>query len=144
MDIRGKLRGEDPGMTRRDKDSKAKRKREREREERERATKNKIEQNQRGEHLRVVGHVPRLINRHLSIAACRYAIRCISIRPARYLSTGAHIFSRLRRLADCLVVIKQANPFFRLRFFCGYNKKENINDRCKKRMYEYKIYILII
>lgn len=55
-------------------------------------TENKIEQNQRGEHLRVVGHVPQLINRHLSIAACRYAIRCISIRPLRNLSAGTHIF----------------------------------------------------
>jgi len=127
MDIRGKLQGEDPGMTRRDKDSKAKRKRERERGERkregERATKNKIEQNQRGEHLRVVGHVPRLINRHLSIAVCRYAIRCISIKPARYISTSAHIFSRFRRLADCLV-IKQANPFFRF-FVVTTKKKKN-------------------
>lgn len=44
MDIRGKLQGEDPGTTRRDKDRETKRKREGER-ERETVTKNKIEQN---------------------------------------------------------------------------------------------------
>lgn len=115
------LQGKDPGTTRRNEDGEAKRRRERERDSDE---KQEIEQNQRGEHLRVAGHVPRLINRHLSIAACRYAIRCISIRPLRYLSALMHVFfSRLRRLAGCLVaIIRAVNPFF-VGGFCGYDKK---------------------
>lgn len=70
-------------------------KRERERErETTTTTKKKIERNQRSEHLRVSPDVPQLINRHLSIAACRYAIRCISIRN---LSAAVHrlFFSRV-------------------------------------------------